>query len=65
MLGGELLIALAEGKTLRGLNESARTFGLFLEVHRMSLSRLGARPPGIPARSPLPLSRGNPATSAP
>ena len=33
VLGGELLVALAHGEGLGGLDESARTVGVFLEVH--------------------------------
>ena len=38
MLGGELLVALAQGQRLRGLHESARAVGVFLEIH-VSLPR--------------------------
>src|SRR5205807_9188944 len=34
VLGGELLVPLAQGKGLGGLDKSARAFGVFLDVHQ-------------------------------
>ena len=45
MLGRELLMALAQGKGLRGLDESTRTFGVFLDIHA-SLPRAQTAAPG-------------------
>ena len=33
MFGCELLVPLAQGERLRGLDETARTFGKFLKIH--------------------------------
>ena len=33
MLGGELLMALAQGQRLGGLHEAAGAVGVFLEIH--------------------------------
>ena len=33
VFGGELLVALAQGQRLRGLHETARAVGEFLEIH--------------------------------
>ena len=33
MLGGELLMALAQGQRLGGLHETAGAVGVFLEIH--------------------------------
>ncbi len=38
MFGGELLVALAQGQRLRGLHESARAVGIFLEIHALTPS---------------------------
>jgi hypothetical protein len=38
VLGRELLMALAQSQRLSGLNKSAGTVGIFLEVHFSSLS---------------------------
>src|SRR5262249_56357286 len=38
MLGGKLLMALAQGQRLGGLNETAGAVGVFLEIHTSSLS---------------------------
>ncbi len=40
MLGGELLVALAQGQGLRGLNESTGAVGVFFEIHVVSLGLL-------------------------
>jgi hypothetical protein len=37
MLGSELLMALAQGQRLSGLNEPAGAVGVFLEIHINSL----------------------------
>ena len=37
MLGGELLMALAQGQRLRGLDEPASAVGVFLDIHGQSL----------------------------
>ena len=34
MLGGELLMALAQGEGLRGLDETASAVGVFLDIHQ-------------------------------
>jgi hypothetical protein len=35
MLGGELLVSLAQRQRLRRLHETACTFGVFFEIHRI------------------------------
>ena len=45
MLGGELLVALAQGQRLRRLNETAGAVRVFLEIHSVSLG-LPLRPCG-------------------
>src|SRR3954469_17873820 len=55
MLGRELLMALAQRKRLRGLDEPARTVGVFLDIHA-SLPRAQTAAPGrrtSPERPPL------------
>ena len=45
MFGRELLMALAQREGLRGLDETARTFGVFLDIHSLAPSgpNCGAR----------------------
>src|SRR5262249_46593675 len=43
VLGGELLVAFAQGQRLGGLNETAGAVGVFLEIH---ISSLNPRPFG-------------------
>ena len=38
MLGRELLMALAQGQRLRGLDETAGAVGVFLEIHHVAPS---------------------------
>src|SRR5262249_57636715 len=38
VLGGELLVAFAQGQRLGGLNETAGAVGVFLEIHISSLN---------------------------
>ena len=38
MLGRELLMALAQGQGLRGLDETARAVGVFLDIHSIAPS---------------------------
>ncbi len=40
MLGRELLVPLAGGEGLRALDKTAGAFGVFLEIHAVSLSTL-------------------------
>ncbi len=48
MLGAEALVALTQSQALSGLDEAARTFGVFLEIHRSTL--LLGTIPEAPAR---------------
>ena len=67
MLGGELLMALAQGQGLGGLDETARAVGVFLDIHR-SLPRAllrrpawrtsGEHPPAQNVRSDAGLGKG-------
>ena len=44
MFGGKLLVALAQGKRLGRLDEAARPFGVFLEIHVSLFSGTSTRP---------------------
>ena len=46
MLGGELLVALAEGKALRRLDKAFGAIGVAIEIHGSDLSRAPDRPEG-------------------
>jgi hypothetical protein len=52
MLGCELLVTLAQRERLRGLNETAGTVRVFLEIHVNSLS-LFLRPGGAQGTSSM------------
>ena len=49
MFRGKLLVAFAEGKALRRLDESLGAIGIAIEIHRMDLSRAPLRPRRGPA----------------
>ena len=44
MFRGELLMAFAKRQRLRALDEAARPFGIFIEIHGLSLFGAASRP---------------------